>query len=374
MTARSVRCLLAALLLGAAGLAVSASAASVPSVRLDSARLFNPSSESLLAMVDEPAAQSMSAMMQRIFHLWNGAGAMAQAGPADSEDVAALSSSVNLNALLAQEAYVPRAVIPDIPAPRIAVASTQPSALPAPAAPEQPDSVLPGESLAALPNLPVRFGTYAPYVPQQLTAARPIAVRLGPLHVRGESAFRAMQLCGTTDADAACASQRDASRSDFIAGTNFNVRTGDRSVRIQLASSVEQMTGASGPAVFPYVPIDPDAGLGSGTSPQASLLQYPGIADLVRTGLAAGIDVPITHRLTLGLGYDRAHYQGDYGTSLLPGLDAYKNTYQGNVSYQLSNPNSLVTLSARQYRYQDGFSPAFNLTQTRADLNFTVKF
>ena len=44
------------------------------------------------------------------------------------------------------------------------------------------------------------------------------------------------------------------------------------------------------------------------------------------------------------------------------------------MTYQLPNTNSAVTLSARLYRYQDGLAQNFNLTQTRTDLNFTVKF
>ena len=55
-------------------------------------------------------------------------------------------------------------------------------------------------------------------------------------------------------------------------------------------------------------------------------------------------------------------------------MDARKDTYLGNVTYQLPYSSSAITLSARQYRYQDSLTQDFNLNQTRADLNFTVKF
>lgn len=102
------------------------------------------------------------------------------------------------------------------------------------------------------------------------------------------------------------------------------------------------------------------------------MLQYPGVTALVKHGVDAKVAVPLTQRVTLGLQYDTSHYQGDYG-ALVQGLDARKDTYLGNVTYQLPN-SSAITLSTRLYRYQDGLVQNFNLTQTRTDLNFTVKF
>jgi hemolysin activation/secretion protein len=104
------------------------------------------------------------------------------------------------------------------------------------------------------------------------------------------------------------------------------------------------------------------------------MLLYPGLTDVVKHDVNARLAVPVTPQITVGLQYDTAHYQGDYATALVQGLDARKNTYLGNVTYQLPNTSSAITLSARRYMYQDTFAPAFNLTQTRADLNFTVKF
>ncbi len=194
------------------------------------------------------------------------------------------------------------------------------------------------------------------------TAGVSVPVHFGGL--RFQTAFHAMQMCSTTDAAAACTSNAESAAAQSLsAGTAFSVRTGNSAVSLGLSGSIEHLNnGAAG--IFPYVPPDPDAQAG---------LTYFGLTNVVSHGVGAQLAVPVTHRVTLGLQYDRSHYQGDYNSTLLPGFDATKDTYLGNVTYQLPNTNSAITLSARQYRYQDALS-AFNLTQTRADLNFTVKF
>jgi hypothetical protein len=152
-------------------------------------------------------------------------------------------------------------------------------------------------------------------------------------------------------------------------------------VSLQLAGGVQHLSNSDA-AVFPYVPLDPeetfDVSRLNATTPGNAMLYYPGVSDLVKHNINAALAVPISRRVTLGLQYDMAHYQGDYGTPLAQGLvqgvDARKDTYLGNVTYQLPNTSSAITLSTRLYRYQDAFTQNFNLTQTRTDLNFTVKF
>lgn len=211
---------------------------------------------------------------------------------------------------------------------------------------------------------PPHYGNYEPYAPtfKAVGGNATVPVRVGGVHFEG--AFHAMQVCGTADEAAACSSLRDTNAQNFTAGTNFNVRAGGSNVKVQLSSSLEHLTNEAA-GIFPYVPLDPDAQAG---------LSYYGLTDVVKHGVNAQVDVPVSPRITIGLQYDRSHYQGDYNTTLLPGFDARRDTYLGNVTYQLPNANSAITLSARQYRYQDAFGQNFNLTQTRADLNFTVKF
>jgi hypothetical protein len=218
-----------------------------------------------------------------------------------------------------------------------------------------------------------------------------IPVRVGAVHFSGSlsgsqaqtthtDAFREVQLCGTTDEASACPYLHESSASSLVAATNFSVRTWDRNVKLQLGGGVEHLSNGDA-AIFPYVPLDPEETLDTAASngaPGNAMLYYPGVSDLVKHNINAQLAVPITQRITLGLQYDTSHYQGDYGSpiaqGLVQGVDARKDTYLGNVTYQLPNTSSAITLSTRLYRYQDAFTQNFNLTQTRTDLNFTVKF
>jgi hypothetical protein len=365
--------------------------AMVPSARLDISRVFNPQSESLLGTLLAPP-RDMSPLFVAVFNV---------AIPSDlaSRDVAKLvpafaprvdvARTVNVTGISPMRTFTaPPAVAYTVPAPKPAAPIAAGSHT------ETVDTGAPAVMKPEISNVPrVHFGTYTAYTPalQAMSAKADIPVRVGGVRfsgtVSGEQsqisrtdALRAMQLCGTTDEGSACPYLHDSSSSSFVAGTNFNVRTGNRNVNLQLAGGVEHLSNSDA-AIFPYVPMDPeeafDASRLSSTAPGNTLLYYPGVSDLVKHNLNASVAVPITQRVTLGLQYDTAHYQGDYGSpvaqGLIQGVDARKDTYLGNVTYQLQN-SSAITLSTRLYRYQDGLAPNFNLTQTRTDLNFTVKF
>src|SRR5579883_687694 len=380
MGARFVRAGLVAVLLSALTMACHASAQPLSAVHLEPSRLFNPAAESLLPPFDA-AARKMSPLSASVFNVATSQADLDISDLLAREERAPLPD-VNLPAITRETAYTAPAVAPSLPAPELGAPSDVALAAAAQAQP----------SVAQLPAAdpptfaPVRFGTYSGYTPslQSMQANVSVPMRVGNLHFNGlmsggqeqastPDAFGALQRCGTTDENAACPYLQNASSQNFAVGTDFNVRAGNDALNLQLSSSVSHLsTGQS--AIFPYVPIDPDAGLTSGLdAANASILQYAGVTDMVKHGVDARLAVPVNSRITVGLQYDRAHYQGDYGNSLLPGVDAYKDTYLGNVTYQLPNTSSLLTLSARQYRYQDSLSN-FNLTQTRADLNFTVKF
>lgn len=376
---------------------------STPLVRLDPARLFNPAAESLFAAVDP--AMRLSSIGDDVFYV------AASAVPSlsnDAPDVLAALPSHPVPSAIAMvrpatfnvaARYVPRlpgsavaTVETAAPASRITVpddsrlasgtGSLAPPALQAPGGMQVQTS--------AVRIAPPQFGSYENYVPamQSVSANVTVPVRVGGVHfsgvVEGSQAqtqrpdvFRALQLCGTTDAAAPCPYLNDTRSQSLTAGTDFDIRTGNGHVSVQLSGSVQRMNNESA-AMFPYVPVDPDPVLDvphlSLSDPQSGMLQYPGLADVVKHGLDARLAVPVNDRLTVGLQYDRQHYQGDYANGLMQGLDARKDTYLGNVTYQLPHTSSAITFSARQYIYQDSFAQNYNLTQTRADLNFTVKF
>lgn len=377
-----------AVLVVALSTSVQALAAPVPQARLEIARVFNPQSESLFAPLFAPPRE-MSLVADALFNV---------ALPSDIgvRDVAKLLPAP------APAFNTARVNIPDIAPLRTFTAAPAPSpaeysipqVLPPAGTARTPAPVAyaaaPVPKVAATAVQPVRFGSYAPYTPsvQAIAAKVSVPVRVGGLHfsgvvsgLQGQSshtdAIRAVQLCGTTDEASACPYLHESSASSLVAGTNFNVRTGDRNVNLQLSGSVEHLSNGDA-AIFPYVPLDPDESFDAshltGSGPDSAMLRYPGLTALVKHGVDARVAVPITQRVTLGLQYDTSHYQGDYADAIAQGLDARKDTYLGNVTYQLPNTSSAITLSARLYRYQDGLAQSFNLTQTRADLNFTVKF
>jgi hypothetical protein len=377
-----------AVLVAALSCCVQASASAVPQAHLEIARVFNPQSESLLAPVLTPPRE-MSLLSAALFNI---------ALPAEigMRDVALLLPAhfaapsvprANLAGIAPIRTFTAPPVVTTYSVPVVSPVPIE-ARTPSPAGYAAPPAVT--KPLATIAAAPVHFGSYAAYAPpvQALSANVKIPVRVGGVHFSGivsgsqaqsshTDAIRAVQLCGTTDEASACPYLHESRERSIVAGTNFNVRTGDRNVNLQLSGSVEHLSNGDA-AIFPYVPLDPeesfDAAHLNAAGPDSAMLRYPGVTALVKHAVDARVAVPITQRITLGLQYDTSHYQGDYADAIVQGLDARKDTYLGNVTYQLPNTSSAITLSARLYRYQDGLSQNYNLKQTRADLNFTVKF
>lgn len=348
--------------------------AALPTAHLDPARVFNPNAESLLAALFSPPEQ-LSPIDIVLFGAPNPAATAVPAPPHGPAGGVGVLTAVNLRAFNAPS-QLPSQSLQQPPVAPVAAVAPHPQ-------------IVPVQVHLAAPAAPsVRFGSYTPYVPavQSLRGDVSVPVRVGNVRFSGlvsgsqaqttqGDAVRAMQLCGTTDEAAACPYLHDERTQDLAAGTAFNLRAGNTQLNLQVSGTVGHVSARSG-ALFEYAPLAPDTQLDTASfaSPaDSSLIYYPGLTDVVRHGLNASLAVPVSHSVTIGLKYDRSHYQGDYGELLSPGFDATKDTYLGNVTYQLRNSSSL-TLSAGQYRYQDNAAPNFNLTQTRADLNFTVKF
>ncbi|HET7813112.1 MAG TPA: hypothetical protein VFL13_01935 [Candidatus Baltobacteraceae bacterium] len=318
---------------------------------LDPARVFHPGSGSFLP----PFAREVHTDSPLAASLFYEALADAEQLPAPQFDIAAYAGSGTINLsfpesratfepALTTAVYTP----PAVPSQSLSVAT--------PAAVNARPIAAVSDPLTVAPQAP-RFGSYTPYTPglalTGTSAAMP--VRLG--NVRFETAFAAMQHCGTADASAACAQ-------GLAAGTAFNVRAGNRALNLRIESGITHVSTNQTAGVFPYVPLDPDAQAG---------LTYAGVSNVSGQNVGAELAVPVTHRITVGLQFDRTHYQGTSFMSELPGFEGMRDTYLGNLTYQLPG-SSAITLSARQYRYQDLLTPNLNATQTRADLNFTVKF
>ncbi len=364
-------------------LSVPVTAKAAAGATLDPARIFDHNAETFFSLT--PVRRSASTFGAALFNVAV-ADSLGLPAPAVTSSVPVARVHLTLPAgrtlstqSISAQAFATSAPIYADDTPLIAPLTDQQDAISLPAI---------ARSFAQSPS--VRFGTYQPYVPtlQSVAAALTVPIRIGALHFSGQltgagmqslhpDAFHILQVCGTTDQAAPCPYVSDARAQSLIATTNFTLRTGNERLHIQLSGGVERI-GFQQDAAFPYVPANPDPVFGGQHSgsfdPQAPLLYYPGLTSLVKQSVGAKLAVPVTPRVTVGLQYEQQHYEGQYGALLFPGLDARKDTYLGNVTYQLPSGSSAITLSARQYRYQDSYAPDYNLQQTRADLNFTVKF
>jgi hypothetical protein len=198
----------------------------------------------------------------------------------------------------------------------------------------------------------VAFG--APEVPL------PATTQIGPVQFEG----RTESLSTQTPQFAS----RDASDT---AGANFDVRAGKRSLSVNLSSAYEQLA-RNDPGTFSVAPLD-----------SASSWQLPGLgesfivpnsADLNRLSLGAGLSVPVMRGLTLNLNYDAQRLYGGYGLPGLMNLDAINNSYGGKLTFNIPQSSSALSIGAYQDRFQDNILPLNGYTQTREDVNFTVKF
>jgi hypothetical protein len=358
-------------------------AAQAAGATLDHSRIFDRNAESFFSLA--PAKRIASTFGAELFNvavtdsLTLPAPAATQTAPLARVHLTLPSERAQPAQSISAAAFATSAPLYADDAPLVAPLTDQQDAISLPAI---------ARSFAQTPS--VRFGTYQPYVPtlQSVTAELTVPVRIGALHFSGQlsgagmqslhpDAFHILQVCGTTDQAAPCPYVSDARAQSLTAATNFTLRTGNERLGIQLTGGVERI-GFQQDAAFPYVPANPDPVFGAPSTgsfdPQAPMLYYPGLTNLTKQSVGAKLAVPVTPRVTVGLQYEQQHYQGQYGALLFPGLDARKDTYLGNVTYQLPSGSSAITLSARQYHYQDSYAPDYNLQQTRADLNFTVKF
>jgi hypothetical protein len=200
------------------------------------------------------------------------------------------------------------------------------------------------------------------FAPNQVSAVSlPVAMRLG--HMRVQTRFEGAQ------AQDPALSLNDQSSG---LGANFDVRAGRRNVNVDVDSSFEHLT-RNDETAFASSNFDGTSTLQVPQGDQLPVL-VPAFADVSKHTVTTGVAVPVARRLTFGLQYDAQHLQGGYGVPGLSNLDAQSNTYGANLTLALPHTASAITLSAKQYRYQDNLVPTNTFTSARADLNFTVKF
>ncbi len=201
------------------------------------------------------------------------------------------------------------------------------------------------------------------FTPPEVTTPESVAstTQIGPVQFEG----RAEGLSAQTP-------QLALPSSSYGAGANFDVRAGKRSLNLNLSSGYEHVTGNDANA-FSVTPVDSATSWqlpGSGTQ-----LVVPNYADLNRLSLGAGVSVPVMRGLTLNFNYDTQRLYGGYGLPGLMNLDAVNNSYGGKLTFNIPQiSNSALSIGAYQDRLQDNILPNNGYTQTREDVNFTVKF
>ncbi len=156
----------------------------------------------------------------------------------------------------------------------------------------------------------------------------------------------------------------------YNAGADFDVHAGKRNLRVNLSSAYEHLARSDGSN---FTASTLDSNTWHLPQPGAPVV-VPNYADLNRLSLGAGLAVPVLHGLTLNLNYDAQRLYGGYGLPGLVNLDSVSNTYGGKLSFDIPRTSGTLSISAYQDRFADGLLPLNGTTQTREDVNFTVKF
>jgi hypothetical protein len=151
------------------------------------------------------------------------------------------------------------------------------------------------------------------------------------------------------------------------AGATLNVRAGSRNLGVDLSSALAHST-LSAPEFSP-VGAPPSLGLAGNNLP----VFVPAYADVSTHTLSTGLTVPVTRALTANVNFNSQHVLGGYAPGVT-GLDANNTIYGAQLTYNLPKSASAISFSASQYHFQDNLVPANALTQTSANVNFTIKF
>lgn len=188
----------------------------------------------------------------------------------------------------------------------------------------------------------------------------PLAVDVGKVHLRGHVEGAQSQ-----------ATSLSLETQSMGAGADATFHALRRDVQVNVGSSYEHLTRDSN-TPFTSTSFDNTATLQLAPN---GLVPIPAYADLSKRTVSAGVAVPVTHNVTVGAQYDQQRLLGGVGAAGVVNVDARNDIYGGNVTFRLpNNPAASISLSAKQYRFQDNIVPSNAFTQTRADLNFTVKF
>jgi hypothetical protein len=234
-----------------------------------------------------------------------------------------------------------------------------------------------GSAVAIVPPSGHFTVAYQPVPPQPAISPAPgtMAFSLPQMHVSdfvpSAAQIGAVQFEAHAAGDPSETPQLALHDTTYGAGADFDVRAGKRNVNLNLSSEFEQ----AGPNNYNSFSVSPLGSASSWQPPAANApLFLPSSTDLNRLSLGAGVSVPVSRGLTLNLNYGAQRLFGAYGPMGLVNLDTMSNTYGGKLTFSIPQISSSLSIGAYQDRYQDSILPVAGQTQTREDVNFTVKF
>lgn len=321
-----------------------------------------------LALRTAPVAASGSFVEQAAPTFAFGAGAHAVSAGGQTFDLAQAMNAALLHAsphfTIAQQNDDAAAAPADAPAATFAAGDYQPVARVTIVSPQSEAFSLGGLVRGAPPAVAagsaLAFGEGAVPGATGAAAAIPSSLRVGPLRF-------------TTSVESASLTAPSVGMNDnaYGAGANLNVRAGARTLTLGVSSNYERLTRNDSSGMTP-------AAFGSSSSwqlPGSNVpLAVPNYADVSKVSVGAGVAVPVFNGLTLNLDYAADRMFGGYGLPGVTNLDAFDNSYGGKLTFEIPHSSSTVSISARQLHYLDSLIPANTSTQTREDVNFTVKF
>jgi hypothetical protein len=190
------------------------------------------------------------------------------------------------------------------------------------------------------------------------TSSASNAATLGPVNLR-------------TRFDSAQLSQPQSALTDggYGAGADVNVRAGHRNLDFTVSSDYERLMRDDTSGLAALSPAS-NWQLPGGDVP----LVVPNYADMSRVSLGAALAVPVVNNLTLNLNVASDRMLGAYGLPGVNNLDATDNSYGGRLTFAIPHSASSLSISAQQLHYQDNLMPSDTYSQTRENVNFTVKF
>lgn len=217
---------------------------------------------------------------------------------------------------------------------------------------------------------------YQPVPPQPAISPEPGTLAFAPPQMlsmdslSGVTHVGSVRFEGSTQGAQSQPAQLTLPDASYDGGANFNIRAGKRNLSVNLSSAYEHTSANSGDAFSAStLGSDPPWQL-----PSVTTLGVPNDSGLNRLSLGAGLSVPVVHGLTLNLKYDAQRLYGEYSVPGLVNLDTVNNTYGGNLTFNIPQSSSSLSIGAYQDRFQDGILPVGGQNQTREDVNFTVKF